>query len=102
MRKLIDLTGRRFGKLKVIKRTLNDGNQPTWLCKCDCGKEIIVRGDQLRYKKIKSCGCERNKKINFKYLNLYNSYLLWCLINHQSDINEWEKSYEIFYNWIKK
>lgn len=30
-----------------------------WLCKCDCGKEIITRGSSLRNGSSKSCGCAR-------------------------------------------
>lgn len=28
-----------------------------WLCKCDCGTEKIIRGDNLRSGHNKSCGC---------------------------------------------
>ena len=58
MGKLIDLTGQRFGKLTVIARDGSDkNNKATWLCRCDCGKETVVRGSDLRQEKIHSCGC---------------------------------------------
>lgn len=64
MSNFIDLTGKRFGKLVVIRRTA-DHCQPSgqkkrkWLCKCDCGKEIEVREDSLKTGNTKSCGCSR-------------------------------------------
>lgn len=55
---LIDLTGKKFGKLTVLKRIkIQDEKEPHWLCKCDCGNEKIVRGQDLRYGNTKSCGC---------------------------------------------
>ena len=58
MSKLIDLTGKKFGKLTVIKRVENNRHrQPQWLCKCDCGKETIITGQKLRTGHTKSCGC---------------------------------------------
>ena len=35
--KLIDLTGKTFGKLTVLKRGENIGLQPSWICQCECG-----------------------------------------------------------------
>lgn len=58
---LIDLTGRSFGELTVIKRVENKGKKPQWLCKCSCGKEIIVLGASLRDGVTKSCGHLKNK-----------------------------------------
>lgn len=58
MSKLIDLTGKRFGKLTVICRVENNKHgQPQWRCHCDCGKETIVVGQKLRKGITKSCGC---------------------------------------------
>ena len=59
-RYLNDLTGRRFGFLTVIRRygTI-DGDSPTWLCKCDCGQETIVRGISLKRGSTQSCGCKK-------------------------------------------
>lgn len=60
-RPLIDLTGRRFGKLvaqyHAASRLVN--KQPMWFCECDCGKTKLVDGSSLRSGQSQSCGCER-------------------------------------------
>lgn len=65
-RRGIDLTGQRFGRLLVIERVdrskLNyvlPGRQLYWLCKCDCGEELVVASSSLLSGKTKSCGCLR-------------------------------------------
>ena len=56
--KLIDMTGKRFGKWLVLERAGRDkGGNTLWLCKCECGKESAVRGNFLRRGLSKSCGC---------------------------------------------
>lgn len=58
MSKLIDLTGQRFGRLTVLERAKNDKlGRARWLCRCDCGKEKIVSGTNLRSGQTRSCGC---------------------------------------------
>ncbi len=58
MGKLIDLTGQRFGRLVVVARAENDShNKARWCCRCDCGKEIIARSNDLRSGNTQSCGC---------------------------------------------
>jgi len=61
--KFIDLTGQRFGRLTVIKRTeipKDISSQHTfWLCKCDCGNEIAVVKNGLVNGGTRSCGCLR-------------------------------------------
>lgn len=57
-----DLTGRRFGRLTVIKREVNASNGATrWLCKCDCGGEKIVERSNLTSGATRSCGCMREE-----------------------------------------
>ncbi len=62
MAKLKDISGQRFGRLVVISRTKNTrDNHTRWLCKCDCGKMLVVGGTVLR-RKQQSCGCIRWEK----------------------------------------
>lgn len=77
MRKKIDLTGQKFGRLTVIEEA-GRSNQKTvkWRCKCECGNETIVYSNNLRKGNTKSCGClselnikkalEKLKKDNLK------------------------------------
>lgn len=58
MRKIINLIGQRFNRLTVIKYVgKNKSGNSLWLCKCDCGKETIVVGSNLKNGHIRSCGC---------------------------------------------
>ncbi|MCD8249736.1 MAG: transcriptional regulator [Lachnospiraceae bacterium] len=57
-----DLTGQRFGDLKVLypteKRT--DQGSVVWHAVCDCGKECDVSARRLVRGKVHSCGCLSN------------------------------------------
>lgn len=56
----MDLTGKRFNRLVVIKRVGTDNwRKPIWECQCDCGKVITARSRDIRDGKQKSCGCFR-------------------------------------------
>lgn len=56
-----DLTGKRFGKLTVVKfhGSYVEGRRPGryWECLCDCGKTSIVYGSNLKWGDSTSCGC---------------------------------------------
>lgn len=55
--KFKDLTGQRFGRLKVLSLVGKDeSNRYQYLCECDCGNQIIVRASSLTSKNTKSCG----------------------------------------------
>lgn len=56
------LAGQRFGDLVVLKKIdyfsiTNEGEsyKPQWLCKCDCGTEIIIDHLDLTSNKTTSC-----------------------------------------------
>lgn len=54
----INLVGKVFGKLKVIREVINsDRKRIYWECVCDCGKTTVVRSENLRNSTTKSCGC---------------------------------------------
>lgn len=72
--KLKDLTGKRFGRLKVLRRegtytTPSGASSPTWRCRCDCGKEVVIVGGSLRNGMTKSCGCHRWKENAYKIVD---------------------------------
>lgn len=70
MRKAIDLTGQKFGRLVVIERCENLGGKTAWLCVCDCGSRHKAAGSHLKSGYIKSCGClarEHGSTVNLKH-----------------------------------
>ena len=76
--RFMDLTGKQFGRLKVIRRVDNRPRAASgktgcvrYECLCDCGKSVIVDGASLRAGLTKSCGCLKAsyaQKLNFKDL----------------------------------
>lgn len=52
---LIDLTGKKFGKLTVLHRESDKGTK--WICQCDCGNIKSIEGYSLRSGNTQSCGC---------------------------------------------
>lgn len=55
---LINEVGNIYGYLTVIERTENTKEgKACWLCKCRCGKLVVVLGKHLRSGNTKSCGC---------------------------------------------
>ena len=63
MSKLINLVGKRFNRLTVIKYM----GKSKWLCKCDCGNETIVDSHNLRTNHTKSCGCYNKEKFKQRF-----------------------------------
>lgn len=77
--KLLDLTGRRFGRLHVITRAddIGPGNA-RWMCRCDCGNFIVVRSPHLSRGKTKSCGCFREEMHRTHGRSQEREYRSWC------------------------
>ena len=64
MSRLIDETGKRYGKLIVLSRAILPNKKGVyWHCRCDCGKEVDVYGASLRSGNTKSCGCLKHERI---------------------------------------
>lgn len=52
------MIGKKFHRLTVLERvTSNKHQKKRYKCLCDCGREVIVRGGNLRSGHTKSCGC---------------------------------------------
>lgn len=79
MGKIIDLTGKKFGKLIVVEKHSKDKwGGWNWLCKCDCGNEAVVSGGHLRSLKTKSCGCSHKESKNFTHkMTGSRLYVIW-------------------------
>lgn len=62
---LINLVGKRFGRLTVIERQGSyKSGDARWLCECDCGNFTYSTGvDLKRRSKDRSCGCYRAEEI---------------------------------------
>ena len=79
VRKFIDLTGQVFGRLAVLEHEgKNKRGQHKWICKCTCGNNKTIIGDDLRSGHAKSCGClikeGNNLKHGHKNTPTYNSW----------------------------
>lgn len=118
--KLIDLTGKKFGKLTVIKKEKSKNNHTMWLCKCDCGKEKIVGGNELKSGNTKSCGCYNLQKLHERKKHgmcKTRIYKIWCCMKYRCYgkkykqpeyyknkniivCDQWKK-FDNFYEWAK-
>ena len=55
MSRLIDLTGKRFGKWIVLGKGTWNKKENKWICRCDCGRELEVFGHSLRRGESEGC-----------------------------------------------
>lgn len=64
MGQFIDLTGQRFGRLRVLSIAgKNKHSQLLWRCECDCGEECVSLGFVMRRGEKQSCGCLQREAI---------------------------------------
>jgi hypothetical protein len=53
-----NLVGRQFGRLVILAEAgRNKYGGVTWLCRCDCGNEVVVSSNTLKQGHTRSCGC---------------------------------------------
>lgn len=117
---MYDLRGQKFGRLLVIERAGSSRGSITYLCKCDCGKKVIVPTGSLRSGNTKSCGClsrdlllERRTKHGKCGTRLYRIWknmkarcLYKCVQTYKhyggrgiTVCDEWANSYSVFEEW---
>lgn len=79
---VIDLTGRIFNRLTVLKLGASTkDNRRRWICLCSCGNESLVLTNNLKTGHSRSCGCLQ-KEITKKRLTVHGlrkspEYLAW-------------------------
>jgi hypothetical protein len=124
-RKRADLTGERFGKLEVIgygKTIVQDKKHIRYycLCKCDCGKQKLIREDSLKQGDTKSCGCllltnpsvRKHGLSDTRLYKVFRDMKTRCYNSNSPDYKnyggrgiticeEWLKDYLSFRNWAE-
>lgn len=74
-----DLTGQKFNKLTVVKRSFkkNTNGGTSWECLCDCGNTHTTSGSCLIRNRVKSCGCLKVRPYGIAAMNgYYTAYRL--------------------------
>lgn len=108
-----DISGKTYGRLKVLYRTENDkyGNAQ-WVCICECGNKTTVKGYCLRMGKTKSCGCLQKDTVrNREYKHGYTGtriYSIWsgmkdrCLNSNSNAYKDYgAKGIKVCDEWLK-
>ena len=59
----MDISGQRFGMLTALEPTSERDTKGyvIWKCCCDCGEEVQISYNELRYSNLQSCGCKRRE-----------------------------------------
>jgi hypothetical protein len=90
--RFIDITGQSFGRWTVLAIHLERyryrrSTTVCWRCRCDCGTERVVNGQNLRTGQSKSCGClarEKTKKRCTKHgLSYSRAYYTWVSLKQR-------------------
>lgn len=117
MGKVIDLTGKRFGRWTVEGLSHQVGSMLYWHCVCDCGTRRAVFGADLKRGGSVSCGCfmrERAREDKSHGMTHHPAYRSWVYMKgrceNPNDANfylygargirvceEWKDSFETFW-----
>lgn len=62
-RPALNLSGKKFTRLQVIKACGSVGRDRVWQCLCECGKLITVRAFALKSGNTRSCGCLKREAV---------------------------------------
>lgn len=122
MSRMIDITGKRFGRIVAIEpsKEIATNKSKKWICKCDCGTVKEIRSSDLRFGKVTSCGCWKDEKTSKRFkthgksntliYNIWTSMKGRCYRKTSKDYpnyggrgiricDEWKDSFMNFYNW---
>ena len=96
---LINLVGKRFGRLLVVEKADSKKSHARWRCLCDCGKQCIVYGSELKSGNTTSCGCYKTENAKALYSSVRQNdkalYSVWNGIK-QRCLNKNNKSYCLY------
>ena len=75
-----DLTGKKFGRLTVICEADQKWGHRHWRCSCECGRECVAAGTELKRSRTRSCGCVHKEKMTHGEcadLGKFREYRIW-------------------------
>ena len=85
----LDMTGRRFGRLTVVKSDGMYRQHIMWLCRCDCGHVKRARAGHLRDGRTRSCGCLNSEMTTARFtthgMKGTPEYKTWINIRQRCD-----------------
>lgn len=77
---MTDLSGRKYGLLTVLSlfgvKKMPSGSRRMWLCRCECGAETSVAGNNLTTGHTTSCG-SKNHQSNYHGMTNTPIYHVW-------------------------
>lgn len=122
-----NLIGRRYERLIVVAPAQRPKGKTTrrfWLCRCDCGNEVVLSTAEFNKGAVRSCGCyhreeasERMRKTktthgktNTRLYGIWGSMKGRCYLQSSTDYpwyggrgikvcDEWKDSFETFEKW---
>lgn len=113
-KKIEDLTGRKFGRLTVIKMDNHiKGERVKWICQCECGNIKIVSQSRLKRGEVTHCGCDNPFSYRKQYPRLYS---IWSDMKDRCNnpnnsryddyggrgiaiCKEWNENFQTFAEW---
>lgn len=105
MWKYKDYAWQKFWRLTAINFQYKKWTHTYWLCKCDCGNDIVTKISSLIYWWTRSCGCLRKERMISMHHTHWMAntifYSKWTWIKTRC-FNKNEKSYNYYWwRWIK-
>lgn len=109
--RVIDRTGRRYGRLVAIERLPPRSKTDTnarWICRCDCGYAAVAYGQDLQRGKVKSCGCLNAQRIKQHGMAHLPEYAIWQAMRQRCEnpkSQSWDnyggRGIKVCAEWIK-
>jgi len=116
MSKIIDMVGKKYGRLTVISKAESAKyGQTQHLCRCDCGTERIFQSANIRNGVSLSCGClrkeitaSRNKEFKHTHgMCKSYEYKIWggmitrCALDHPRNSSHFGRGIKVCKRWLK-
>lgn len=107
--KALDLTGKKIGRLCVIRKSLTPSTQTEWVCSCSCGNNKIVSTRLLRRGTVQSCGCLKIEELKSRAIHGLSKtpeYRAWqamqsrCSKNSKQRKDYYDRGIKVCRGWV--